>query len=238
MPLENRIAVITGASGGLGHLVARNLADRRVSLALLERDPAKLAALRNRLALPEARLLTHAVDLLEPDAVQRAAEAVVARFGRVDVLIHLVGGWTGGKTLLEAAPSELEAMLAQHVWTSFHVVRAFVPYMVHNGWGRILMVTSPFAAQPAAKGGPYAMAKAAQETLILTLAQELKGTGVTASVLQVKTIDTRGEKVSAPTRENASWTTPEELSAAVLYLVSDEAGAVNGAKLPLFGESR
>jgi len=238
MTLENRIAVITGASGGLGHIVARALAERGANLALLERDPAKLTALRTRLALPEARLLTHAVDLLEPDAVQRAAEAVVARFGRVDILLHLVGGWTGGKTLLEAAPSELDAMLAQHVWTSFHVVRAFVPHLLHNGWGRILMLTSPFAAQPAAKGGPYAMAKAAQEALILTLAQELKGTGVTANVLQARTIDTRGEKVSAPTHENASWTTPDELSAAVLYLVSDEAGAVNGARLPLFGGSR
>jgi NAD(P)-dependent dehydrogenase (short-subunit alcohol dehydrogenase family) len=116
-----------------------------------------------------------------------------------------VGGWTGGKTLVEAEPADLQAMLGQHVWTSFNVVRAFVPHLVRNEWGRILMITSPFATNPAAKGGPYAMAKAAQEALVLTLAQELKGTGVTANVLQARTIDLEHEKVTHPSRDNASW---------------------------------
>ncbi len=68
-----------------------------------------------------------------------------------------------------------------------------------------------------------------------TLSQELKGTGVTANLLQAKTIDMKREKVSAPTADNSTWTTPEELTAAILYLLSDEAGTVNGAKIPLFG---
>ena len=70
---------------------------------------------------------------------------------------------------------------------------------------------------------------------MLTLSQELKGTGVTANLLQAKTIDMKREKVSAPSNDNSTWTTPEELSAAILYLLSEEAGTVNGAKIPLFG---
>ncbi len=97
------------------------------------------------------------------------------------------------------------------------------------------MVTSPYAARPAAKGGPYAIGKAGQEALMLTLSQELKGTGVTANLLQARTIDVKREKVTSPTAENAAWTTPEELSAAILYLLSEEGGALNGAKLPLYG---
>jgi NAD(P)-dependent dehydrogenase (short-subunit alcohol dehydrogenase family) len=68
-----------------------------------------------------------------------------------------------------------------------------------------------------------------------TLSQELIGTGVTANLLQAKTIDARHEKVSAPSAENAFWTTPEELTAVILYLLSDAAGTINGAKIPLFG---
>jgi NAD(P)-dependent dehydrogenase (short-subunit alcohol dehydrogenase family) len=238
MAFENRTAVIAGASGGLGQVVARDLASRGVNLGLLERDDAKLAALRSRLALPPARVLTQAVDLLAPEQVQRAAEAVSAHFGHVDILVHLVGGWTGGKTLLEAEPGELDSMLKQHVWTSFNVVRAFLPHLIRNGWGRILMVSSPFAAQPVAKGGPYAIAKAAQEALVLTLAQELKGTGVTANLLQAKTIDIQREKVTKPSRDNAAWSTPEELSAAMMFLLSEEAGGVSGAKVPMFGPAR
>ncbi len=235
MTLENRVAVITGATGGLGSALTRDLAARGARLALLDLDSARLEALTSGLSLPEERLLTRVVNLLDPAETRAAAEAVAARFGRLDILLHVVGGWTGGKTLLEAPAEDLTFMLNQHVWTSFNVVQAFVPHLVANGWGRVVMVTSPYAARPSAKGGPYAIGKAGQETLMLTLSQELKGTGVTANLVQAKTIDVKRQKVTAPTSENAAWSTPEELSAAILYLLSDEAGAVNGAKIPLYG---
>jgi len=237
MTLENRVAVITGATGGLGSVITRELAARGVNLALLDHDPDKLAILTSSLSLPESRMLARPVDLLDPSETKSAAEAVASKFGRVDILLHLVGGWTGGKTILEVPIDDLTLMLNQHVWTSFHVTQAFVPHLVRNGWGRLVMITSPYAARPNAKGGPYAIGKSGQEALILTLSQELKGTGVTANLLQAKTIDARREKISAPSPDNASWTTPEELAAAILYLLSDEAGTVNGAKIPLFGPS-
>lgn len=237
MTLQDRTAVITGATGELGTVLARQLAACGVKLALLSRDADKLDSLATNLALPESQLVKVSVDLLDYAATKAAARAVAARFGRVDILLHTVGGWTGGKTLLEAPPADLEFMLNQHVWTSFNVVQSFLPYMLNNGWGRIVMVTSPSAARPNAGGGPYAIGKAGQETLMLTLAQELRGTGVTANLLQVKVIDVKRQKITAPSAENASWTTPEEICAAVLFLLSDEASTINGARIPLFGGS-
>jgi NAD(P)-dependent dehydrogenase (short-subunit alcohol dehydrogenase family) len=235
MSLENRIAVITGATGGLGSTVTRELAAHGANLALLDIDPTRLETLTKSLALPDSRLLSRTVNLLDPAEAKSAAEAVVAKFGKIDILLHLVGGWTGGKTLLQASADDLTFMLNQHVWTSFNVIQAFIPHLVKNGRGRVVMITSPFAARPNAKGGSYAIGKAGQEALMLTLSEELKGTGVTANLLQAKTIDIKREKVSAPSADNATWTTPEELTAGILYLLSDEAGTVNGAKLPLFG---
>ncbi len=235
MNLENRVAVITGATGGLGSVVTRDLAARGASLALLDIDPARLSALVGELALPESRILTRTVNLLDPAETKATAGAIMDRFGKVDILLHLVGGWTGGKTLVEAPAEDLSFMLNQHIWTSFNVVQAFIPYLIRTGWGRIVMITSPFASRPNAKGGPYAIGKAGQETLMLALSQELKGTGVTANLLQAKTIDIKREKVSHPSPENANWTTPEELSAAILNLLANEAGTINGAKLPLYG---
>jgi NAD(P)-dependent dehydrogenase (short-subunit alcohol dehydrogenase family) len=191
MSLENRTAVITGATGGLGSVLTRELAARKVNLALLDRETNKLAALTGDLSLPESRFLARTVNLLDPSETAFAAEAVKTRFGRIDILLHVVGGWTGGKTLLETPAEDLAFMLNQHVWTSFNVTKAFVPHLVANGWGRIVMVTSPFAARPNAKGGPYSIGKAGQESLMLTLSQELKGTGVTANLLQAKTIDVK-----------------------------------------------
>ncbi|MGB8212974.1 MAG: SDR family oxidoreductase [Anaerolineales bacterium] len=235
MSLENRVAVITGATGGLGSTLARSLAGQFASLALLDIDPAKLETLAQSLSLPASRLFMQTVDLLDPAGTKSAAQAIHAKFGHLDILLHVVGGWTGGKTLLEAPASDLAFMLNQHVWTSFNVIQAFVPHLVENGWGRVAMITSPYAARPNAKGGPYAIGKAGQEALMLALSQELQGTGVTANLLQAKTIDVKREKISAPSADNAAWTTPEELTAAILYLLSDAASTINGAKLPLFG---
>lgn len=235
MTLTDRVAVITGATGGLGQVAARALAAGGARLALLSTNPLKLDSLAASLNLPTDQYLTHAADLTRPEAVEAAAAAVKQAFGRVDILLHLVGGWTGGQPLAAADPADLEDMLQQHVWTTFYLARAFAPLLAANGWGRIITVSSPFAVRPNARGGIYAAAKAAQDTLLLTLAKELAGSGVTANVLQVRTIDTGHERDQAPSDKNGAWTTPEEITAAVLYLCSDDARMVNGARIPLFG---
>jgi 3-oxoacyl-[acyl-carrier protein] reductase len=235
MSLEKRVAIITGATGGVGALAAHTLAGLGVSLALLDREAERLAALTSSLSLHETRILARTIDLLDPEATASAATAVVAKFGRADILLHLVGGWTGGKTLLEVPADEVTFMLNQHVWTTFNVTQVFVPLLVKNGWGRVVMISSPFASRPVAKGGPYAIGKSGQEALLLALSQELKGTGVTVNLLLAKTIDGKREKISSPSAGNNSWSTPEELTAAMLYLLSDEAGTVNGVKIPLYG---
>jgi 3-oxoacyl-[acyl-carrier protein] reductase len=99
----------------------------------------------------------------------------------------------------------------------------------------MIIVSSPFAASPRAKGAAYAIGKAAQEALMLTLAQELKGTGVTSNILLVKTIDAKHARENEPSAKNTFWTTPEEIASAILYLCSDEAKTINGARIPLYG---
>ena len=126
-------------------------------------------------------------------------------------------------------------MLQQHLWTTFYVAQAFVPHLVANGWGRIMAVSAPAATRPAAKSAPYAAGKAAQEALLLTLAQELTGSGVTANLLVVRAIDVQHRRDSERTAETVAWTTPEEIASAIVYLCSDAAGVVNGAHIPLYG---
>ena len=223
--MENRVVVITGSTGGLGRIAARAFAEQDASLALVSTDQDKLDALARDLNLPAGRILTYAANLLDPDAVRDAAEAVSAKFGRVDALIHLVGGWTGGKTIAESAADEFKFMLDQHAWTTIHLLQAFSPKLAANGWGRVIAVTSPFATNPSAKMGAYAVGKAAQETLLMTLADEFKGTNITANVIQVKSIDVKG---------TGKGTSPEEIISAMLYLCSEKARKVNGTRLPLY----
>ena len=194
-----------------------------------------LTDLAQKLDLPPERMLVHAANLVDPEASTELARAVVDKFGSIDVLLHLVGGWSGGRTVENVADREVNLMLQQHLWTSLHLFRAVVPHMRANAWGRIVAVSSPTASRPAAERAPYAVGKAAQEALVLTLAQELRGSGVTANLVVVSTIDVKGERESKPTPSNANWTTPDEITATLLYLCADESATINGARIPLYG---
>ena len=235
MSLENRVAVITGATGGLGSVVARRLAEEGTRLALFSTNQENLDRLAAELKLPADGYLAGTYNFTHPGAAQAAADAVIDKFGRAEILLNLVGGWTGGKSIVDMPAEELSNMLNQHVWTTFHLAKAFAPQLTANKWGRVVVVSSPFASNPAANGAPYAAAKAAQEALVMTLAKEVAGTGVTANVLQVRSIDAEHERDRNPSPKNASWTTPEEIAAVIVYLCSDDAHVVNGARIPLYG---
>ncbi|HEU4746159.1 MAG TPA: SDR family oxidoreductase [Anaerolineales bacterium] len=222
---RDKVIVITGATGGLGRKTAEAFAAHGHSLILLDRNQDRLDALRGDLGLPDKRLSASAVDLRDREAVRATAEAAAAKFGGVHALIHLVGGWVGGKTLAEGDAKDLDFMLGQHIWTTFHLFQAFVPQMAKNGWGRVMVVSASTVPNPPGKTGIYTAAKAAQENMVLTLAAELKEQGVTANIIQVRAIDVGN---------TGKGTTPDEIVAAISYLFSEEASKVNGARIPLY----
>lgn len=176
-----------------------------------------------------------AADLREAKAADEAVASVADRYGKVEILVHLVGGYHGGEPVVGTRDAEVAAMLSQHLWTTLNMVRVVVPRMATSGWGRILAVSSPLASAPTKGVAPYAVGKAAQEALLGTLAREVAGTGTTVNLVLVRTIDVEHEREAERTPKTASWTTPEEISATFRHLLSDEAAAVNGAKIPLYG---
>jgi len=221
----NRVIVITGATGALGQKTAKAFAEAGYALALLDNNQAKLDTLIKDLNLPNDRLFTSIVDLRDGKAVQYSADAVSNKFGDVHALIHLVGGWLGGKTIAETSEEDLNAMLGQHVMTTFHLFRAFEHKLAASGWGRVITISPSSVANPPAERGVYNATKAAQETLVLTLAAELKDNNVTANIIQVRAIDVENK---------GTGTTPDAIVATMQYLFSEQAGKVNGAKIPLF----
>jgi 3-oxoacyl-[acyl-carrier protein] reductase len=232
---KDRVVVVTGAAGSLGPTLCRAFAQAGASLALVGSRPEPLEALAAELALPAGRVLTHAANLTDPASVHTLAGAVKEKFGRADVVIHLVGGYKAGASVVEMDVTAVASMLAQHLWTTLHVARAFVPIMAANGWGRFVHISTPLAQAPNAKQAPYAIGKAAQDTLMLVLAQELKGSGVTANAIQVRSIETAPPDPAGA--KPGTGSSPEEISAALLWLCSDEAGATNGARIPVFGRA-
>jgi NAD(P)-dependent dehydrogenase (short-subunit alcohol dehydrogenase family) len=235
--LADRVVLITGATGKLGHVVAATFASAGATLALVGRDRDRLTALATDLGIPAERWTPAVADLTDAEATRLAVDAVIERFGRVDVVLHLVGGWAPGAPVVELAAGDLRGMLEQHLWTTLHVVQAVVPGMVARGWGRVIAVSTPYAANPLGKGASYAIAKGAEETLLRALAREVASDGVTANLVVVKRIDVDHEREREPSPKNATWTTPEEIAAAMRFLCTDEAASINGARIPLEGRT-
>jgi NAD(P)-dependent dehydrogenase (short-subunit alcohol dehydrogenase family) len=217
-------------------VVARRFAgDGATRIALVGRDQDSLDKLGLSLGCGRDRWLSVVGELTDGDSSQRVAKAVTDKWGRIDVLIHVIGGYAGGTTVVDIDEAEIEGMLDQHLWTTLHIVKAVIPGMIERDFGRVMAVSSPFATDVRAKGSSYAIGKASQEALLKALAKEVAGTGVTANVVLVRTIDSKHQRDTAPEPKNANWTTPEEIADAFVFLASPAAAAINGARIPLDG---
>jgi NAD(P)-dependent dehydrogenase (short-subunit alcohol dehydrogenase family) len=233
MTVSGRVVLITGATGGLGRVSAAAFASDGARLILGSTEREGLDALASEIGLAEDRWTPLVADLRDEAAARSAIADAERRSGTVDILLHLVGGFASGTPIVELERSDLQSMFDQHLGTAFHVVKAVVPGMVERGWGRVIAISAPVTATTPPKTAPYAIGKAALETLLRTLAREVAGSGVTVNLLQVKAIDLKGERLTDP--KKASWTTPDEIVATIRLLCSDDAAAINGAKIPLDG---
>ena len=232
---KDRVAAITGATGGLGREAATRFAADGWRVGLLGTDDGRLTTLAGRLGLGPGAWAPGVADLRDADAAAAGLRAVAEALGPIDALLHVVGGYAGGATLVEVEAATLEDMLGQHVWSTFHAVRAVVPGMVERGWGRIIAVVPVITASPVAKQGAYTAAKSAQEALVRTLARELAGSGVTANLIAVKAIDAEGVRDREPSPKTAAWSTPAEIVETMRWLCSDEAASINGQRVALDG---
>jgi NAD(P)-dependent dehydrogenase (short-subunit alcohol dehydrogenase family) len=231
--LDGRVAVVAGAAGGLGPSVARTLAAEGATLALTDVDQGRLDGVVAELGLPEERIDARGVDLLDEDATRAWASALEQRFGHVDAVAHLVGGWRGGTPLGEAPPGDWDWLHDLLIRTLQHTSRAFLPALKASGHGRFVVITAAAAQRPTSTNAAYAAAKAAADAWTLALADELSGTGATANLIAVNAILTPQMRAENPDKEYKTFTSAEDIAEAIAYVFSDAAAKMNGKRLAL-----
>lgn len=230
--LEDRVVAIAGAGGGLGPLVAERLAAAGATVAGTDRDPEALEALGGRLAIGE-RWDGRVVDLLDEEAARGWCAALVERYGRVDGLAHLVGGWRGGQPLHEAPLADWELLSDLLIRTVQHTSRAFHDQLLASEHGRFVLVSAKQAQQPSNANAAYAAAKAAAEAWTLALADGFEPGGATANVIVVDALLTPRMREESPGEAFPTFTPAEHVAEAIAFLCSDAAAEMNGQRLPL-----
>jgi NAD(P)-dependent dehydrogenase (short-subunit alcohol dehydrogenase family) len=231
--LDDRVIAIAGVGGGLGPLVAQRLASEGAIVAGTDRSQETLEALAADLGLPPERWDGRSVDLLDEDAARAWCDALVERFGRVDGLVHLVGGWRGGEPLHEAPLSDWDLLHDRLIRTVQHTSRAFHDQLVASPHGRFVLVSAKQAQAPTNANAAYAAAKAAAEAWTLALADGFEPGGATANIVVVDAILTPRMRAEEPEKEFPTFTPAEDLAEAIAFVCSDAAKKMNGQRLPL-----
>src|SRR3954447_16988987 len=231
--LEDRVIAIAGVGGGLGPVVAERLAAEGAVVAGTDRSQETLDSLAADLGLSPECWDGRAVDLLDEDAARAWCAALVERFGRVDGLVHLVGGWRGGQPLHEAPLSDWALLHDLLVRTVQHTTRAFHDQLAGSDHGRFVLVSSKQAQAPTDTNAAYAAAKAAAEAWTLALADGFEGSAATANILVVDAILTPRMREEEPEKEFPTFTPAEDIADAIAFLCSGAAGKMNGQRLPL-----
>ncbi|MFL5884103.1 MAG: SDR family oxidoreductase [Thermoleophilaceae bacterium] len=232
--LDGRVVAIAGAAGGLGPVVAQTLADRGATLALGERSQDRLDGVVADLGLPEERVDGYAIDLLEDGSATAWAEHLTSRFGRIDALAHLVGGWRGGKPIAESPVEDDDWLHDLLVRTVQIASRAFLPALASSG-GRFVLVSAKQAQRPTKTNAAYGAAKAAAEAWTLALADELDDSGGTSNIIVVDAIVTPRMRAENPDKDYRSFTDASEIAEAIAFLLGDGARKMNGQRLSLHG---
>jgi len=226
--MNEKTALVTGADGGLGIHVTRALLDAGFLVTGLAPKIKQSDFDRPGFTALPARL-----DSLE--AAKRSADAVMTKFGKIDVLAHLVGGFAGGPSVTETDDATFRRMFEMNVDSAFHILRAVLPHMEKAGNGRIIAIGSRAAESPGAGVGAYSASKAALVSLIRTVAVENKDWGITANVILPGTIDTPANRQAMPKADMTNWVQPAAIASLILWLASDAAKDVTGAAIPVYG---
>lgn len=231
-----RVVIVTGAAGNLGGAVARAFAAQGARLALVDRHPEGLE--RVRTGLPSGcEAAAFPTDLMDGQAVEAMATGVITRFGRVDVLANIAGGFTMGPPIHQTPDQDWDFMLSLNARTVFSCCRAVVPRMLACGGGRIVNVSARAATRGVGHMGPYCASKAAVITLTESLADELKDQGINVNCVLPGTLDTPQNRAAMPNQDPSRWVALEALADVILFLASDAARAVTGAAIPVYGRS-
>jgi NAD(P)-dependent dehydrogenase (short-subunit alcohol dehydrogenase family) len=227
--LSDQVVLITGANGGLGtsvteEFLAAGALVAGTSLVIADAD------------FPNPRFAAIAADLTDAKAAQKLTDDVIRRFQRIDTLVHVMGGFAGGKPIPETDEATWDRMIGMNLLSSVNILRTVIPHMRQAGRGRIIAIGSRNAVEPAANLSAYNATKAALLSLVQTAALENKDLGITANVILPTTMNTSANRQAIPNADPAKWVQPERVAALVAFLASPAAEAITGAAIPVYGQ--
>lgn len=221
--MDKKVVVIAGGSGGLGQTVVPSLRNAGARVITADRNPSA--------TLVESGAAIK-VDVTNEGDVRRLVEEALRREGHIDALVNLVGGFTTGH-VVETDATAWDRMLTMNLTAAFLLSKAVLPSMLERRAGRILHIAARAAVDPFPGAAAYVVSKAGLAALIRVLSLETAGSGVTVNGILPTTIDTQANRKSMPDADVSKWVKPDSIARLIAFLISENAGQINGALIPV-----
>jgi NAD(P)-dependent dehydrogenase (short-subunit alcohol dehydrogenase family) len=233
---SNQTVLITGAAGALGSVVARKFHRNGARIVLVDHARDRLSELFSTIEQDETVMLAQSVDVTNVEDMVRTATQAQQKFGGIDVLVNVAGGYRAGQRVHETPIETWEFMLGLNARSVLVSSKAVVPHMLRAGAGKIINIASRAALGGEALNGAYSASKAAVVRLTESMAAELKDDNINVNCVMPGTIDTPANRESMPGANTSRWVEPDALADVILFLASDGARAINGASIPVYGK--
>ena len=225
---DGRVVLITGARGGLGSFVTERFLETGAIVIGTSRS-----ITQSDFSHPKFTAMP--TDFFKGTAVSELTNRVVARFGKIDVLAHVLGGFAGGQPIADTDDKIWGQMLDKNLTATFYILRAVIPHMRKAKYGRIVAVGSLAAAEPHAGIGAYVASKVGVAALVRTAALENADANITANVVLPGTMDTPANRAAMPNADFSRWVQPSEVAKLILMLASEEGAQISNTLIPIEG---
>jgi NAD(P)-dependent dehydrogenase (short-subunit alcohol dehydrogenase family) len=226
--MKGKTVLVTGANGGLGSEVTKAFLDAgAIVVGTSRRIQQSDFGHAGFTAIP-AEISTGA-------GARTLVNQLMSRFGRLDVLVHTVGGFAGGTTVVDTDDATYQRMLELNLNSVFYILRATIPILRKSGDGRLIAIGSRAAVEPGPGVGAYSASKAAMVSLIRTVALENKDAGLRANVILPGTMDTPANRKAMPDADFSKWVQPASVASLIVGLASGAGKDITGAVIPVYG---
>jgi len=237
--LKDKVAIVTGATGALGRTVTKKLLNDGAKVVVPYRTEPRFNELINYVSGPSENLFGMRGDCKREEDLKGLAQTTNQKYGRVDILLNLVGGYIGGKEIDETEEEVWDSVMETNLKTAFLSSKAVLPYMKKQNYGKIVNVAARPGAEKRlrARSVPYAVSKAGVIVLTEGIAEEVKSYDINVNCVLPSTMDTAENRLRYPKADFLKWVPPEEVADVILFLASDDSKPTSGAAIPVYGKA-
>lgn len=231
---SNRIVLVTGGTGALGRAITKAFIASSatvISSYIVDREVDQLEA--------QIKSVVHLIraDIGKEEEAKKLVSSILDKYGQIHILVNVVGGYIGGKSVAELDEKEWDLMMNMNLKSAFLISKNVIPQMIASKNGKIVHVSSRTGLKSTGYDSAYAASKSGLIRLVESLSEEVKELNINVNCIMPSTIDTEANRIAMPNADHSKWVKPLDLANIVLFLCSEEGKAITGAAVPTYGLS-